>query len=452
MVSSFGSKAASTKKSKMSDPLASYDPGQGGWTKKEATHLLRRCASGASPAEIERALKEGMEKTVTRLVDGEPENEDFTATETLLHRSALKSENIGSLKNWWLFRFLKTANPFAEKMTLLWHNHFATSNAKVRSTEKMNTQHALIRRHALGNFADLFRAMARDVAMLVWLDGNANRKRHPNENFAREVMELFALGVGNYSESDIKEAARAFTGWHVRKDAFWFNQIQHDKGVKTVLGKSGHFKGDDILEICLKHTACSRFVASKLLRAFVQPIPDAALLDALAERIRFHKFEISPVMRELLSSQTFYASESRGSLIKSPVELVVGTFRSLDGTAQLAQCVQLMSDLGQNLFEPPTVKGWEGGRLWINSATMLQRANFASQVMAGQGFGKIVTKQKGAPPEVVATYLDLLLATEVSPSTREDLTKHLRRAKGSSSERTKGLVQVIMTMPEYQLI
>ena len=364
----------------MSDLLANYDPAKSGWTKREATHLLWRCAAGASASEVERAFDDGMEKTVERLVAGESESEDFLATEKLLHRSALKSGSIDSLKNWWLFRFLKTSNPLAEKMTLLWHNHFATSNVKVRSAEKMDTQHALLRSHALGNFADLFRAMARDVAMLIWLDGNANRKRHPNENFAREVMELFALGVGNYTESDIKEAARAFTGWHVRKDKFWFNKVQHDKGTKKVLGKSGNFKGDDILEICLQQKACSRFVASKLLGAFVQSDPDAELLDALAERIRFHKFEIAPVMRELLSSQVFYSAESRRALIKSPVELVVSTFRSLEGNAKLGECVQLMSDLGQNLFEPPTVKGWEGGRLWINSATMLQRANFASQV------------------------------------------------------------------------
>jgi len=323
----------------MSDLLTKYDPAKSGWSKREAAHLLWRCAAGANEDEIDRAANEGMEKTVARLVGGQSESEDFEATQKLLHRAALKSGNIDSLKNWWLFRFLKTSNPLAEKMTLLWHNHFATSNVKVRSAEKMNTQHSLLRRHALGNFADLFRTMARDVAMLIWLDGNANRKRHPNENFAREVMELFALGVGNYTESDIKEAARAFTGWHVRKDKFWFNKVQHDDGTKKVLGESGKFKGDDILEICLQQKSCARFVASKLLGAFVQSDPGDALLDSLAGRIRFHKFEMTPVMRELLSSQLFYAPESRRALIKSPVELVVSTFRSLDGNAKLAECV-----------------------------------------------------------------------------------------------------------------
>lgn len=438
----------------MSGLLDPYNASNGAWTKKEATHLLWRCAAGASTAEIERAVREGMKATVDRLVTGQAESEEFAATEKLLHRSALKSDNIGSLKNWWLFRFLDSANPLAEKMALLWHNHFATSNVKVRSTGKMNDQHALIRKQALGNFADLFRAMARDVAMLIWLDGNANRKRHPNENFAREVMELFALGVGNYSETDIKEAARAFTGWHVRKDEFWFNRIQHDKGVKKVLGQSGNFTGDDILEICLAQKSCARFVASKLAGAFVKPNPESELLEALAERIRFHRFEMAPVMKELLSSRAFYLAGSRQSLIKSPVEFVVGAFRTSGGRAKLGECVQLMTDLGQSLFEPPTVKGWEGGRLWINSATMLQRANFVSQLTSGKRFGNLGDQlpRKGSADERVTGHLDLLLAGKVSPATRKELTKYERGARGTAKERNEGLVQLIMTMPEYQLI
>ena len=438
----------------MAHLLDRSDPTRSGWSRREATHLLWRCAAGASPSEIDRSVDEGMTKSVARLLATQPESEDFADTEKLLHRSALKSGNINSLKNWWLYRFLETANPLAEKMTLFWHNHFATSNAKVRSTEKMDVQNALIRRHALGNFAELFRPIARDVAMLLWLDGNANRKRHPNENFAREVMELFALGVGNYSEKDIKETARAFTGWHVRNDKFWFNKVQHDPGIKKVLGKSGPFKGDDVLEIFLEHPACARFVATKFLAGFVRHDPDSALVDALAARVRAHKFEIAPVIQELLSSQVFYASASRRALIKSPVELVVGAHRTLDGRAHLSECVQLMSDLGQNLFEPTTVKGWEGGRLWINSATMLQRVNFASQVTGGERFGKFgaTPRTRGSESETVTSYLELLLAESVSKSTHQELTNYLRQAGGSTKERSSGLVQLIMTLPEYQLI
>lgn len=433
--------------------LAPYQASGRKWSPREATHLLWRCAAGATLEEIERAVEDGMEKTVARLTTTQPESEEFTATEGLLHRSALDSGNINSLKNWWLYRLQETANPLAEKITLFWHNHFATSNAKVRSAARMDAQQTLIRKHALGRFDEMFRAMARDVAMLMWLDTNANRKRHPNENFAREVMELFSLGVGNYSETDIKEAARAFTGWHIRNGEFWFNKVQHDPGSKTVLGQKGAFKGNDILEICLAQKSCPRFLASKLLKTFVQQKPASADIDALAARIRHHKYAMAPVLQELLSSKLFYAAESRRSLIKSPVELVVGTLKALEVRPNLGACVQLMSDLGQNLFEPPTVKGWEGGRLWINSATLLQRANFAAQIASGEQFGKpTALKSQGSNRKTIAHFVDLLVAGEISKSARQQLLAHLQDSQESSSARLAGLVQVIMTMPEYQLI
>jgi uncharacterized protein (DUF1800 family) len=427
----------------MAKLLDRHDSAGSGWTAREATHLLWRCAGGACATEIAGAVEDGLEKTVARLIATQPEKKEFLEGDSLLHGSALKSGNIKSLKRWWLYRLATSANPLAEKMTLFWHNHFATSNAKVRSTGKMDVQHALLRKHALGNFASLFRGMARDVAMLIWLDGNANRKRHPNENFAREVMELFSLGIGNYTERDIKEAARAFTGWHVRNEEFWFNKVQHDPGVKKVLGKAGKFRGDDILEICLQQPACARFLASKLLAAFVRPDADSALVEALAARIRTHKYEIAPVLQELLSSRVFYAPESRRSLIKSPVELVVGTARSLESTPHLDDSIQLMSDLGQNLFEPPTVKGWEGGRRWINSATMLQRANFATRATSTDRLGSVRS-------EGVDHYIDLLLGGEVSKGARREL--HAYQDNKSGKAPANGLIQLIMTMPEYQLI
>lgn len=433
--------------------LEPFHPSRRKWSRRDATHLLWRCAAGATPAEIDRAVEDGMEKTVARMTTAQTESEDFIATSKLLRRSALDSGNINSLKNWWLYRFLHSPNPLAEKMTLFWHNHFATSNLKVRSAARMDAQQTLIRKHALGRFDELFRGMARDVAMLMWLDTNANRKRHPNENFAREVMELFSLGVGNYSETDIKEAARSFTGWHIRNGEFWFNKVQHDPGVKSVLGQKGNFKGDDILEICLKQKSCPRFLASKLLKTLVQPQPESADIDALAARIRHHKFSMAPVLQELLSSNLFYAAESRRALIKSPVELVVGTLKSLEVRPNLGACVQLMSDLGQNLYEPPTVKGWEGGRLWINSATMLQRANFAAEVASGEQFGEAMAlKSQGSNRKTVDHFVELLIAGEISKSARQELTSHLSQSKGSSSARAASLVQVIMTMPEYQLI
>lgn len=434
--------------------LERYDPAKNGWTRREATHLLWRGAGGASDDEIARATEEGLAKSVERLVERQKESEEFLHTERLLRNSALDSGNIATLKNWWLYRLLNSANPLEERMTLFWHNHFATSNAKVRSTEKMAAQNDLLRKHALGSFADLFRGMARDVAMLVWLDGNANRKRQPNENFAREVMELFSLGVGNYTETDIKEAARAFTGWHLRNEKFWFNKIQHDAGTKKVLGKSGNFKGDDILEVCLEQPACPRYLATKLLSTFVTPKPETALVEALAKRIRTHEFEMRPVMKELFLSRAFFAPAARRSIIKSPVDLAVSTNKALGGHPNLPNTVQWMSDLGQSLFEPPTVKGWEGGRLWINSATVLQRANFASEFTNGKRFGTLTggSQRFDDANSAVAHFVDLLLGLDLPSSARKDLAKVYSKTKGAAKTRAHGLVQVILTMPEYQLI
>ncbi|MFT4639425.1 MAG: hypothetical protein ACI8T1_002750 [Verrucomicrobiales bacterium] len=439
----------------MSDPLAPYPPdsSEHAWTRREATHLLWRVASGASHDDISRVVDDGLVKTLDRLLSPQSETEEFLTTERLLHRTAMASGNIDALKHWWLYRMLYSANPLAEKMTLFWHNHFATSNAKVRSTEKMEVQNALIRKHALGSFQRLLQDMARDVAMLVWLDGNANRKRHPNENFAREVMELFSLGVGNYTETDIQEAARAFTGWHVREDAFWFNNNQHDPSTKTVLAKSGPFKGDDILKLCLEQPACARHLAKKLLRVFVQPNPDSALIDALAASIRRHDFEMRPVLRELFASRAFFAPAARHALIKSPADLIVSAFKAFGGQCHLAHSAQLMSDLGQNLFEPPTVKGWEGDRQWINSATMLQRASFAAEFAGGKRYGQpgALSQKFDSSSDTVAHWVALLLNDHVSSAATQELVTYTKKA-GPSAEARRSLVQLFLTMPEYQLL
>ena len=199
------------------------------WSRREATHLLWRTGFGASADDIQQATEAGLDRTLDRLLTPQPESEPFARADTLLKQAAFDSGNIGDLKAWWLHRMLASANPLVEKLTLLWHNHFATSNAKVDSVPLMAAQNDLLRRESLGNFKPLLTEMAKNGAMLMWLDSNSNRKRHPNENFSRELLELFSLGVGNYSEKDIQEAARAFTGWHVRNGEFWFNAIQQDR-------------------------------------------------------------------------------------------------------------------------------------------------------------------------------------------------------------------------------
>lgn len=415
--------------SKPTGILTLNDPGT--WTRREATHLLWRAQFGASAPEIDRAHKEGLSRTLDRLLTPQQESEEFRAVEPLLRETAYDTDNIKDLQAWWLYRMHYSANPHLEKLTLFWHNHFATSNGKVRSVPHMTSQNDLIRREALGSFRKMLHGMAKDVAMLVWLDSNANRKRHANENFAREVMELFSLGEGNYTEDDIKQAARAFTGWHVREDKFWFNVRQHDNGTKTLFGKTGNLDGGEIIDLCLGHKACPRFLAFKLLRTFVLDQPTVAQITTLAARIREHDFEMQPVMRELFSSRLFFGAEARHAIIKSPLELVLGACRALEVRSNLQVTNRIIGQLGQAIFEPPTVKGWEGGRLWINSASLLQRDNFAMALLEGK-MGALPKFKKNA-----AHYREMLLAREVA------------ELDGIKDE-PRRLVHLMMTLPEFQ--
>jgi uncharacterized protein (DUF1800 family) len=402
--------------------------------RRDATHLLWRTQFGASEAQVQQAAADGLEKTLERILTTQPENVNFDDTAALLRQSAIDSGNIEQLKTWWLYRMTTTANPLVERMSLFWHNHFATSNIKVRSTRLMADQNDLIRTHAVGDFKQLVKGMARDVAMLIWLDGNANKKRSPNENFARELMELFTLGVGNYSEQDIKEAARAFSGWHVRKENFWFNSLQHDSSNKTVFNKSGPLNGDDIIDLCLAHEACPRFFAKKLLREFVTPNPDVGQIATLASSIRKHDYAMTPVLRDLFGSDDFFSPAARHSIIKSPLQFVLGTQKALEVQPNLKTSAQMIAKLGQDLFQPPTVKGWEGGRLWITSATLLQRANFAAELT-----GKIDIKTPN-----IAKLAELLLASDADIQPVHDFLQ-------GTSKNIQGALHLLLTMPEYQL-
>ena len=313
--------------------LAPHDARQ--WSRRDATHLLWRTQFGATAAEIAATHKAGLAKSLERLLTPQKETADFEDTESLLREAAYDTGAVGDLQAWWLHRMHYTANPLTEKLTLFWHNHFATSFSKVQSVPHMAAQNDRFRAEALGSFRELLHAMAKDVAMLIWLDSNANRKRHANENFAREVMELFSLGEGNYTEDDIKQAARAFTGWHVRDDKFWFNQRQHDITNKSLFGKTANLDGGEVIDLCLAHKACARFIAFKLLRAFVLDQPTDTHITALAARLRAHDFAMRPVMRELLGSKLFFGAAVRHARIKEPLELTLGACRALGARPNL---------------------------------------------------------------------------------------------------------------------
>jgi uncharacterized protein (DUF1800 family) len=436
--------------------LLPYDAtAPGAWTSREAAHLLNRAQFGFTPEELRRATAERLDATLKRLLEPQPESPDFSLAQSTLRQAAISTGSIENLKIWWLYRIRYSANPLVEKISVFWHNHFATSNAKVNSVPQMLAQNELIREYALGDFKKLLHGMSRDTAMLIWLDGNANRKRHPNENFAREIMELFALGVGNYTEKDIQEAARAFTGWHVREGAFWKNRQQHDESNKTVFGQTGPFDGEQIVDLCLKEAACPRFLAMKLAKTFVCPEPSEAMISQLAERIRQENFQLRPVLRQMFASEWFFQAENRRVVIKSPLDLVLGSLRTLTEPVRWPGVAKLLADLGQNVFEPPSVKGWEGGRLWISSASLLQRANFATELATTDHYGPLsdrVRRLSQDPGDAVVDQLHQWLLPETpGGSVRDELTRFHLRAEGSAEQKLRGLLQVILTLPEYQL-
>jgi uncharacterized protein (DUF1800 family) len=269
-------------------------------------------------------------------------------------------------------------------MTLFWHNHFVSSQQKVRVARFMYTQNALLRAHALGNFGSQLHAVAKDPAMLIYLDTAQSRKTQPNENFAREVMELFTLGEGRYQEQDIKEAARAFTGWSIDRETgqYLFRPGAHDYGVKTVLGTSGRFDGDAVLDVLLARPETSEFVTAKLWREFVSPEPVAREVQRIAQLFREQNLDVKIALRALLLTDAFWAAENRGALVKSPVELVVGTLRQLELTPTAAAPFAIAATgMGQALLSPPNVKGWPGGDVWINSTTLLARKQFLDRLV-----------------------------------------------------------------------
>jgi uncharacterized protein (DUF1800 family) len=367
----------------------------------DARHLLSRTTFAASPEDIaafgrltrqqaaDRLLSAAGKKAVTPppawMEEPFQSLRRFRAMSVEERRIAQREvfQRSFELQSWWLTELLATREQLGEKMTLFWHNHFVSSLQKVRSPQLLYRQNELLRRHALGNFGELLRAVARDPAMLVYLDNATSRKEQPNENFARELMELFTLGEGHYSEQDVKEAARAFTGWSVDPETgeFLFRRPVHDEGVKTFLGRTGSFDGSAVLDILLAQPQTAEFVAGKLWREFVSPVPDPVEVRRIARAFRESGYDIRAALNALLVSDAFYAPQNRAALIKSPVELVVGTLRQFDfRTTEVMPFVVTANQLGQRLFAPPNVKGWPGGEAWINSTTFLARKAFLERL------------------------------------------------------------------------
>ncbi len=398
------------------------------WNYSTAAHLINRAGFGGPPAEIEKLVDLGPDKAVDSLVDyekipdatqnpawakadpsrvdkflaykkmGERPSADMTQEQRSAleqkRREMIKQEqreqqlHILELRGWWLERMAKGPRPLQEKLTLFWHGHFATSAQKVKDAYFMSLQNDTFRTLGSGNWLQLLYAVAKDPAMLFWLDQAQSRKQHPNENFAREVMELFTLGEGHYTEKDVTEAARAMTGWTLNRpdQKYEFREFMHDDGEKTVLGKTGNFTGLDVLKSIVEQPQAARFITTKLWKFFASDDPSTELVEAMASNFRSNGNNFKPFLRAMFRCEEFYSHSVIRTQVKSPVQWLVGSVRTLerDLPAPLVSS-QLLRNLGQELFMPPNVKGWDGGLSWITTNNLLNRYNEAAMLVLAEG-------------------------------------------------------------------
>jgi len=412
------------------------------WSWGTAAHLLNRAGFGGPPAEIQKLADLGPDKAVSRLIDYEsisdftpapvwavPDVEDVQKTReaakdaTPEERKKLQQEQqrlqgarMLELRQWWLNRMARGPRPFQEKMVLFWHGHFATSIEKVRqvpnSAYLMWRQNELFRRLATDNWQRLLLESGRDPAMLIWLDQAQSRKEHPNENYAREVMELFSLGEGHYTEKDITEAARALTGWSYDRlnQKYVYRPGFHDNGTKTFLGRTGDLNGDDVIAQIVAQPQAARFITAKLWNYFAGQPPPEELNTALAAVFRESGNYFKYLQRVVFRSEEFYAPDIVRNQVKSPVQWLVGSVRMLECDLPPAAASWAMTrNLGQDLFAPPNVKGWDGGMTWITTNSLLMRYNLAAAIVQGNysmfGAGDFARKPGGQGGEAIARHL-----------------------------------------------
>jgi uncharacterized protein (DUF1800 family) len=441
------------------------------WDLASVSHLHRRAGFAAAWPVLQRDLRDGPSASIDRLLEGEPSAldgspaSDFEAFLDAMAAKLAPSAELTGLQAIWLYRMIFTPHPLRERMTLFWHGHFATSIAKVQSTALMQRQNNLFRAEALGDFRVLLRAAGKDPAMLIWLDSTINRKARPNENYAREVMELFSLGRGHYSEKDVQEAARAFTGWFVIRDEFQVVPRQHDDAVKQVLGRTGNWTGDDIPGILLEQPACADWICRKLFRQFISDSqsPSEALLAPLARAFRESNYQIKMLVARILRSRLFFDPIVRRRRVKSPVEFTVGTIRALEvvkPTVEAAGAAEACVAMGQSLYAPPSVAGWEGGPAWVNSTTMLARANLALRLLSDddEALGRRCNPRSLAdrhgfdrPEQSGPFLLDLLVPGLLDPKVRQPILQAAASRDPGPDAALRDAARRILTLPEYQL-
>lgn len=430
---------------------------------------IMRPATSEERGELDRARRRGDEEAVTR----------FRAQRQEAQRK--DRDQVRGMQRWWLKRMIETPRPLEEKMTLFWHGLLATSYRTIEDSYHMFRQNNLFREHAVGNYGKLMYGIIRDPAMIAYLDNNDSRKTRPNENLARELMELFSLGVGNYTEKDIKEGARALTGYTFSDDEFVFQANNHDSGTKRILGRSGPLDGDGFVSAILETPACAKYIARRLYTFFACDYPTGnreidqaarTALGSLESALLSGRYEIKPVLRKLFLSEHFYQDALIGEQIKSPAELVVGLVRTFEPPVRdLGVLSDAMGMMGQSLLFPPSVKGWSGGRSWINTATLFIRQNIACFLLTGRmpsGFDPLSKQEKFEsaavleavlgeswakmePGEAVDEILRFCLGRS-APHNRKAMLEFVNDRGGKFTPElfTQALL-LITAMPEYQL-
>ncbi len=446
---------------------------------QQMAHLLRRAGFGADHETIQRYVRDGIRATVDRLVNFNPGDDLVDDVQDTLQYDVGSTRDLNELQLWWLNRMMHTPNPLQEKMVLFWHGHFVSAYQKVTDTSLLFRQNQLFRRMGMGNFRDLTQAVSKDPAMILYLDNQTNRKGHANENYGRELMELFTLGIGHYTEEDVRQGARAFTGWSLNRATkeYMFIPSQHDFGTKTFLGETGNFNGNDVVDIIVKQPACAPFICSKLYKFFIHDNPTPADVKPFAELFVKHNLDIKPVLTAMFTSPVFYSDKVMWQKFKSPAEFVVDSLRTTGSEIPLRGAPYSMRAMGQELFNAPSVKGWDGGTTWINTTTLfarfnycvlLSRMNAANSTLLDQIDQTLASGTLQSDGAVVDYYAAHILHRPLSPNAREVMVNYLNTGRDGNPEpfeipdggrvkpetrlKVHGLVHMIMLAPEFQLV
>jgi uncharacterized protein (DUF1800 family) len=450
-------------------PWAPYRPSVSApWNLERAWTLRRRAGFAATWSELERDLAGGPGPAVDRVLGGECRTQgvpaDFARTADLLGDSASGAADVSRLQAWWLYRALFTPDPFTERLTLAWHDHFATSQRKVDDVAAMYRQNETFRRLGRGPFGELLHEMLRDPALLIWLDAPSNRKGKPNENLARELMELFTLGAGRFTESDVKEAARALTGLAIVQGHIHVKTTDHDNGDKTILGKTAPFDADALADHLLAQPAAADRLAWRLCATFLgEGVADVSAQAGLADLLRRDGLHIGRAVETILRSALFFSNKNLHARVADPVGFVVGSVRALEVFAPPPSTLLLAEwtgRLGQELFFPPNVGGWPGGRRWLPGRGIVARANFAAALALGR-IGAVATPPdlaaratgngRGKDPAAALGFFGELLGGRRLDQTLTTSIWQSAAGTGSDPERLNRAVALLLSRPESQL-